>query len=266
MPRKTLTSASASLAPPGAPSPRDAKSQRRRTNPVVVVRRSRTPLVLASVARITGKLERSTEQVARRECVTRPTLAVFALALAALTLTAPASAQELRVDRATAPTDADRIAPSWDGAWLAATLRDAAQHADRVLVGEVVRIEAFPSGPQGQPGIHTRVTLRTDPTLLGATEADSPSDASREEVDFWMPGGRLGNRIRLLTGQVRFELGEVVAVLLYTTDHGTLWPASLARSKWRFDGGERLSLPSTRGHLSRDRFRALVGAIHRSGP
>lgn len=48
VPRKTPTSASASLAPPSAPSPRDAKSQGGRTNPVVVVRRARTPLVLAS--------------------------------------------------------------------------------------------------------------------------------------------------------------------------------------------------------------------------
>lgn len=195
-----------------------------------------------------------------------PTLAVLALALAALTLAAPAlaSAQELRVERAAAPTDVDRVAPTWDGAWLAATLRDAAQHADRVLAGEVVRIEAFPSGPQGQPGIHTRVTLLTDPTLLGASDVDTPSD-SGEEVDFWMPGGRLGNRIRLLTGQVRFELGEVVAVLLYTTDHGTLWPASLARSKWRFDG-RHVALPTAQGRLTLDRFRALVDAIYRSGP
>lgn len=241
-------------------------SQRERTIPVVVAHRVRTPLVLAGVPRITGQLERSTDQVARRVWVKRPTLAVLALGLAAaLSLPVDASAQELRLDRAATSADTDRVAPTWDGAWLAATLRDAAQHADRVLAGEVIRIEAFPSGPQGQPGIHTRVTLRTDPTLLAATEADSPSDASSDEIDFWMPGGRLGNRIRLLTGQVRFELGEVVAVLLYTTDHGTLWPASLARSKWLLEG-DRLSLASTRGHLSLDRFRALVGAIHRSGP
>jgi hypothetical protein len=188
-------------------------------------------------------------------------LVALGFALASMLPTGVA-AQELREDRGGSERRA--AAPSWDGAWLAATLRDAARHADRVLAGEVIRVDAFPSGPQGQPGIHTRVTLRTDPTLLGASDVDTPSD-SREEVDFWMPGGRLGNRIRLLTGQVRFELGEVVAVLLYTTDHGTLWPASLARSKWRFDG-DRLSLPSTHGHLSLDRFRALVGAIHRSGP
>lgn len=195
-----------------------------------------------------------------------PTLAVLALALAALTLAAPAlaSAQELRVERAAAPTDVDRVAPTWDGAWLAATLRDAAQHADRVLAGEVVRIEAFPSGPQGQPGIHTRVTLLTDPTLLGASDVDTPSD-SGEEVDFWMPGGRLGNRIRLLTGQVRFELGEVVAVLLYTTDHGTLWPASLARSKWLLRDGSA-SLPGFRGQLAVDRFRTLTSRGSRNRP
>ena len=264
MPRKTPTSASASLAPPGAPSPRDEKSQRGRTIPVVVARRVRTPLVLAGIPRNTGQLERSAEQVARGVWVKRPTLAVLALGLAAaLSLPVDASAQELRLDRAATSADTDRVAPTWDGAWLAATLRDAAQHADRVLAGEVVRIEAFPSGPQGQPGIHTRVTLLTDPSLLGVTDTDSPD--SREEVDFWMPGGRLGNRIRLLTGQVRFELGEVVAVLLYTTDHGTLWPASLARSKWRFDG-RHVALPTAQGRLTLDRFRALVDAIYRSGP
>lgn len=231
----------------------------------MVARRARTPLVLAGIPRNTGQLERSAEQVARGVWVKRPPLAVLALGLAALTLAAPASAQELRVDRAATPTDANRVAPTWDGAWLAATLRDAAQHADRVLAGEVVRIEAFPSGPQGQPGIHTRVTLLTDLTLLGASDVDRLADTSREEIDFWMPGGRLGNRIRLLTGQVRFELGEVVAVLLYTTDHGTLWPASLARSKWLLRDGSA-SLPGFRGQLAVDRFRTLTSRGSRNRP
>lgn len=216
-------------------------------------RAARSHLVLANAPRS-----------ARLRRISISTTGLLVLAFAALTT--PAAAQALRADHAALESEERSVvAPTWDGAWLAATLRDAAQHADHVLAGEVVRIEAFPSGPQGQRGIHTRVTLRTDPTLLGASDDDAPLETSREEIDFWMPGGRLGNRIRLLTGQVRFELGETVAVLVYATDHGTLWPASLARSKWRFDG-DRLSLPSARGSLSLDRFRALVGALHRSGP
>lgn len=189
----------------------------------------------------------------RRTRAASRTFALTALLAWALGGPGPASAE------GPGAADAPRSAPTWNAVWLAATLRDAAQHAHSVVAGEVVAVDAFPSGPQGQPGIHTRITLRTDAALLEDDGAPAGGD-----VEFWMPGGRLGNRLRVLTGQVRFEPGEIVAVLLYT-NHGALWPASLGRAKWLV-AGDRLSLPNTRGHLTRAQFRALVGAVRWIAP
>ena len=117
------------------------------------------------------------------------------------------------------------------------SLESLAGDSDIVVVGRVVDTTALPNGPHGESGIHTRVTLRAD---------DSVPESGRDTVSFWVHGGRLGNRLRRVVGQARFEPGEEVAVFLRGSAGGALWPTQMARGKWwRFSaGGARYVAPS----------------------
>lgn len=118
------------------------------------------------------------------------------------------------------------------------TVEELARASDLVVVGRVETVEAFPVGPAGQPGIHTRAVVQITETLRG--------DA-RALVEVWVHGGRLGDRIRVVPGQATFRRGEAVTLFLFQAGGG-LWPTGMGRGKWvRSDAGWIPSTPTTTG-------------------
>lgn len=128
----------------------------------------------------------------------------------------------------TAVSGALPVLPAHAHTFDESSIEELARTSDIVVVGRVVATDVFPQGPNGLPGIHTRVTLEAEEFLVG-----SP----RSHVVFWVHGGRLGNRLRVVSGQARFTNGERVAVLLsFTPDH-VLFPTGMARGKWAANSG-----------------------------
>ena len=120
--------------------------------------------------------------------------------------------------------------PDSPGTDLAAALA----RAELVVSGRVVDMVTFPHSPTGSPGICTRVTLEVERVQRG--------EAPRR-VDFWVLGGRLGDRARRVTGQPTFVLGERVSVLLWSPDVPSIrWLASWRFGKWSLqaDGTHQL--------------------------
>lgn len=117
------------------------------------------------------------------------------------------------------------------------TLEDLARSSDLVLIGRVERCDVLPEGPHGLPGLHTRVRL-------GVTEALAGARTNAETL--WVHGGRLGRRVRRVSGQAKFEVGEELVVFLFRDPQGALWPSGMARGKWhvRQMDGRRWVTPS----------------------
>lgn len=119
------------------------------------------------------------------------------------------------------------------GAWVptagrasvteAVTVEQLALESSVVVVGTVEDTEAHRHGPGGRAGIHTRVTVRVSQAVAG-----TPDD----ELRFWVHGGRIGDRMRIVHGQARFVEGERVLLFLFRDPSEVLWPTALARGKW----------------------------------
>lgn len=107
-----------------------------------------------------------------------------------------------------------------------ATVQRLRASSDLIVLGRVERVEVFARGPAGQPGIHTRATIRVGETLRGE---------DRDTVEVWAHGGRLGRRMRLVPGQASFRAGERVVLFLFRAGGG-LWPTGMGRGKWPVDG------------------------------
>ena len=116
------------------------------------------------------------------------------------------------------------------------TLEELARASDVIALGRVVRADVLPYGPNALPGIHTRVELAVDEWLVTDGEA-APT------VAFWVHGGRLGDRMRVVTGQARFVVGEEALVFLFRNEAGALWPAGMERGKWRIERGDAAGEP-----------------------
>lgn len=118
-------------------------------------------------------------------------------------------------------------------AWIAAgasaatfapiTLEELARRSDVVVWASVRLTETRPFGPAGLPGIHTRVELDVLATLLGPTSA---------ELELWVQGGVVGNRMRRVEGQAVFHAGEQAVVFLRRRADGVMFPTGMARGKW----------------------------------
>lgn len=102
------------------------------------------------------------------------------------------------------------------------TVEELVAASELVVVGDVVSTRVFEHGPGGQSGIHTQVRLRVSEVLRGA---------GRTEVTIWVPGGRIGRRLRRVSGQATFRSGEQVLVLVHWADGGW-WPTGMGRGKW----------------------------------
>jgi hypothetical protein len=106
-----------------------------------------------------------------------------------------------------------RLLPSRSVAQGAARPQGGSEHL--IARGRVERLVVHPFGPRGEPGIHTEVTLSplaTDPGSSGAAERT-----------FWVPGGALGHRRRVVTHVPQFALGQAVAMSLQTDGAGQSW-------------------------------------------
>lgn len=94
--------------------------------------------------------------------------------------------------------------------------------SDRILLGHVIDTHTFAAGPAEEPGIHTRIRVSVERTVLGAPESF---------VDVWMSGGVLGDRARVVSHQPQFAPGEDVLLFL-RTHGGALRLAAGEASKW----------------------------------
>lgn len=93
---------------------------------------------------------------------------------------------------------------------------DAQARDSRVLCqGHVVGLDVFAEGPNGQPGIHTRIRVAVERV----------SEPNLTEVEFWVHGGTLNGFRRVVSSQPTFEVGEHILVELFRSGEGTLWPA-----------------------------------------
>lgn len=102
------------------------------------------------------------------------------------------------------------------------TLEQLAAASDLVVIGRVEHVDVHPTGPGGQPGIHTRAVVQVAETLRGE---------HRTIIEVWVHGGRLGDRMRVVPGQATFRAGEEVALFLFEAGSG-LWPTGMGRGKW----------------------------------
>lgn len=103
------------------------------------------------------------------------------------------------------------------------TVEQLTQRSELVLHGRVLETRVYPAGPNRLPGIHTEVVLAVDEALKGAPDS---------VVRFWVHGGRIGDRMRVVHGQATFEAGEEVVVFLFRNEAGALWPTGMGRGKW----------------------------------
>jgi hypothetical protein len=91
-----------------------------------------------------------------------------------------------------------------------------------IVLGRVSEVRSFAAGATGARGIHTRVTLEVHLALRGA---------SAGHVEFWLPGGVLGDRARVVSGQPSFVVGESALVFLTRRAASFVLTAADA-SKW----------------------------------
>jgi hypothetical protein len=71
---------------------------------------------------------------------------------------------------------------------------------------------------------------------------------SGQTVTFWVHGGELDRRMRVVEHQAKFAEREEVAVFLYLDSKGALWPTGMERGKWRLvRDRDRVSLAPTIG-------------------
>lgn len=105
------------------------------------------------------------------------------------------------------------------------TVEQLTERSEFVVRGHVVELRVHPEGPNGLPGIHTEVVLEVAEALKGAPD---------RVVRFWIHGGRIGNRVRVVHGQATFSRGEgeEVIMFLFRNDAGVLWPTGMGRGKW----------------------------------
>lgn len=132
--------------------------------------------------------------------------------------------------------------------------------SDVVVRGRVASTTASAAGPSGEPGIFTRVEIDVEENLRG------PAD---RRVGFWVHGGELGNRRRVLSGQARFEPGEAVVVFLRARPDGALFPTWMQLGKWRFDAAREGLIPAAdsvlgEGVLRLPDLRASLGNARRA--
>lgn len=116
------------------------------------------------------------------------------------------------------------------------TLEELAASSDVVAVGRVIAVEAMPEGPNARTGIHTRITIATEEVFAG-----DPVSV----VECWVQGGQLGSFRRVVRGQARFQVSERVAVFLFRSTDGSLWPTGMVQGKWqvRGEGADALFIP-----------------------
>jgi hypothetical protein len=88
--------------------------------------------------------------------------------------------------------------------------------APLVSVGRVAVTRSHRSGPGGEPGIHTEVTL-------------APSHGETA-VTFWVPGGQVGRLRRVVSHVPAFEVGQQVHVQLEQR-HQAHWYVALHRTE-----------------------------------
>ena len=107
-----------------------------------------------------------------------------------------------------------------------AMLSHLALHSDRILIGRVAAVDSRPQGPGGELGIHSEIELEVERTLRGASES---------RVRFWVHGGRWNDRVRRVSGQASFDVGESIAVFLRARPDGALFPTAMGLGKWQAD-------------------------------
>ena len=120
-----------------------------------------------------------------------------------------------------------------------------------VMRGRVRDVHGEPSGPTGEPGIHTRVRLDVVRTLAGRPATT---------VELWTPGGTVDQRARRLSLEARFAVGEEVLVFLVNRD-GILHVAELGLGKWSLQsaGDDRFAPdPQVLAHLEATAARSLT--------
>jgi hypothetical protein len=124
-----------------------------------------------------------------------------------------------------------------------ALLRRLVSQSDRIVVGRVIAADAQPFGPRGERGIHTRIELQVERSLIGSNS---------ESVRFWVQGGRWGDRLRRVSGQATFKVGETVAVFLRARPDGELFPSAMGEAKWQVDVFRGVLRQSSEEHSLRD--------------
>ena len=154
----------------------------------------------------------------------------------------------------------------------AISLEGLTRQSDQIVIGHIVETRAYPEGPGHLPGIHTRVRLQVEETLAG-----QPTTS----MEFWVHGGRLGDRMRRVSGQATFRPGEETLVFLFRTPAGVLFPAGMARGKWSLiraggeiwvqpsiplDGGHGEAAPPPSATVEQPSGAALVSGATASGP
>jgi hypothetical protein len=108
------------------------------------------------------------------------------------------------------------------------TRRFAAQlraQSDHVVLGRVLGVVALASGPRGEAGIHSQVTIEVQHPFQGQ---------SPPTLTLWVQGGELGDRRRVLSGQAQFRTGETLLLFLRARPDGVLFPTAMGRGKWRW--------------------------------
>ncbi|MCC6876674.1 MAG: hypothetical protein IT378_20390, partial [Sandaracinaceae bacterium] len=115
------------------------------------------------------------------------------------------------------------------------TVEELTRASDLVVLGRVERVDVFVQGPGGQPGIHTRATIRVEETWRGEAQ---------DIVEVWAHGGVLGDRMRVVPGQATFRVGERAVLFLFRAGGG-LWPTGMGRGKWILGPSGSLQIPST---------------------
>lgn len=97
--------------------------------------------------------------------------------------------------------------------------------SDHVVLGRVLGVEARASGPRGEAGIHSQVTIEVTHALQGQRPP---------ALTLWVQGGELGGRRRVLSGQAQFQTGEALLLFLRARPDGVLFPTEMGRGKWRW--------------------------------
>ena len=130
------------------------------------------------------------------------------------------------------------------------TLDELIAESDLIVHATVVTTSVHSQGPNGQPGIHTRVDLEVHETLKGTP---------RSTLEVWVQGGRMGGRMRVVVGQARFEPLEEAVLFLFRDPNGAYWPAGMGAGKWSVSheagvttarsGTEALAIDALRGRI-----------------